>query len=59
MNSAVYGFAHFIQWCLELLVAVKLIPVIIGVAIIVFGMAFWLRTQVVLSRKAKEKNEFI
>ena len=59
MTEFFFGIGHFIQWTLEFIVAANwAIPVVI-IAVLLFGMAFWLYTQTVLTRKAKERDGFI
>ncbi|MBX2981299.1 MAG: hypothetical protein WBB32_14110 [Flavobacteriales bacterium] len=59
MTDIFFAIGHFFEWILEILVIAKwTIPAVITV-ILVFGMAFWLWTQTVLTRKAKERDEFI
>jgi hypothetical protein len=59
MTDFFFGIGHFIQWTLEFIVAANwAIPVAI-ICVLLFGMAYWLYTQTVLSRRAKERNEFI
>jgi hypothetical protein len=59
MNSIQYTVGQFIQWTLEILVAAKWILPIVIIVVLLFGMAFWLRTQTKLSERAKERDEFI
>ncbi|MBS1942933.1 MAG: hypothetical protein JST38_18870 [Bacteroidetes bacterium] len=59
MTDFFFGLGHIIQWTLQFIVAANwTIPVII-IAVLLFGMAYWLYTQTVLTRRAKERNEFI
>lgn len=59
MTDFFFAIGHFTQWTLEFIAAAKWsIPVVI-IAVLLFGMAYWLYTQTVLSRKAKERDGFI
>lgn len=59
MTDFFFAIGHFIQWTLEFIVAANwIIPVVI-IAVILFGMAYWLYSQTVYSRRAKENDEFI
>ncbi len=59
MTDFFFAIGHFIQWTLQFIVAAEwAIPVVI-IAVLLFGMAFWLYTQTVLTRKAKERDGFI
>ena len=59
MTTFFFTIGRFIQWTLQILVIAKwAIPVSI-ICVLVFGMAVWLRTQVKLTAKAKEHDEFI
>ncbi len=59
MTQFFFTIGRFVQWILEAWVAAKWVIPIIIIAVLLFGMAFWLRTQVKLSARAKERDEFI
>jgi hypothetical protein len=59
MTDFFFSLGHFFQWTFTFIVKLNwAIPVVI-IAALLFGMAFWLYTQTVLTRRAKERNEFI
>ncbi len=59
MTDFFFGLGHFTQWTFQVLVAANwAVPVVI-IAVLLFGMAYWLYTQTVLTRRAKERNDFI
>ncbi len=59
MTDFFFGIGHFIQWTLEFIAAAKwTIPVVI-IAVLLFGMAYWLYMQTVLTRRSKERDGFI
>ena len=59
MTNFFFAIGHFLQWTFQFIVAAKWIFPVIFIAVLLFGMAYWLRTQVVLSRKAKDRDAFI
>ena len=59
MTNIFFAIGHFLQWTFSFLAAAKwTIPVLI-IAVLLFGMGFWLWTQTVLTRKAKDRDAFI
>ncbi|HQV37728.1 MAG: hypothetical protein IPO60_02865 [Flavobacteriales bacterium] len=59
MTNFFFGLGHFLQWTFEFIVAANWTIPVLFIAVLLFGMAFWLRTQTVLSRKAKDRDAFI
>jgi hypothetical protein len=59
MTKFFFTIGQFIQWVLEAWVAAKWVVPIIIIAVLLFGMGFWLWTQTKLSARAKERDEFI
>jgi uncharacterized membrane protein len=59
MTDFFFAIGRFFEWILDILVIAEwTIPVAI-IAVLLFGMAYWLRTQRMLTRKAKERGDFI
>jgi len=59
MTDIFFAIGHFTEWALGLLVLANwVIPAVITV-VLLLGMAYWLWTQTVLTRKAKERDGFI
>ena len=59
MTDFFFAIGHFFDWILQIVVlGTWIIPALIAV-VLGIGMAYWLWTQTVLSRKAKERDEFI
>ncbi|MEO7081969.1 MAG: hypothetical protein ABIY71_10600 [Flavobacteriales bacterium] len=59
MTDFFFAIGHFFEWILQIVVIGEwIIPAVITV-VLLFGMAYWLWTQTVLSRKAKERDGFI
>ncbi|MBK9420532.1 MAG: hypothetical protein IPN44_05700 [Flavobacteriales bacterium] len=59
MESVFFAIGHFIQATLGIIVALGWITPVIFIAVLLFGMAYWLYTQTVLTRKAKDRGDFI
>lgn len=59
MTNFFFGIGHFLQWSFQFIVAANWIIPVIFIAILLFGMAYWLWTQTVLTRKAKDRDAFI
>lgn len=59
MTNVFFGIGHFIQWTLQFIVAAEWTIPVVFIAVLLFGMAFWLYTQTVYTRKAKERDGFI
>jgi hypothetical protein len=59
MESFFFGIGHFAQATFQILVMMGWAAPTVFIVVMLFGMAFWLRTQTVLSRKAKERGDFI
>lgn len=59
MTDIFFAIGQFTEWALGLLVLANwVIPAVITV-VLMLGMAYWLWTQTVLTRKAKERDGFI
>ncbi len=59
MTDFFFAIGHFIQWTLGILEAARWsIPVMI-IVVLLFGMAYWLSIQRSLTRKAKDRGDFI
>ncbi len=59
MTNFFFAIGRFTEWILQIVVIANwIIPVVIMV-VLLFGMGYWLWTQTVLTRKAKERDEFI
>lgn len=59
MESFFFGIGHFLQATFRFLVQLNWVIPVIFIAVLVFGMAYWLYTQTVLTRKAKDRGDFI
>ncbi len=59
MTDFFFAIGHFIQWTLGIIeVAQWSIPVVI-IVVLLSGMAYWLSIQRSLTRKAKDRGDFI
>ncbi len=59
MTNFFFGLGHFLQWTFEFIEAANWTIPVLFIAVLLFGMAFWLRTQLALTRKAKDRDAFI
>ena len=59
MESVFFGIGHFLQATFEILVKLNWVVPVTFIAVLLFGMAYWLYTQTVLTRKAKDRGDFI
>lgn len=59
MTNFFFAIGHFCQWSFQFIVAAKWTIPVVFIAVLLFGMAYWLWTQTVLTRKAKDRDAFI
>lgn len=59
MTNFFFAIGHFMQWAFQFIVMANWIIPVIFIAVLLFGMAYWLWTQTVLTRKAKDRDAFI
>ena len=58
-ESVFFGIGHFLQATFEIIVGFGWTIPVIFIAVLLFGMAYWLYTQTVFTRKSKERGGFI
>ena len=59
MESVFFGIGHFLQATFQIIVMLDWIMPVTFISVLLFGMAYWLYTQTVLTRKSKERGGFI
>lgn len=58
-TSVFFGIGHFVQWVLEAWEAAKWTAPVVIIAVLLFGMGYWLAKERTYTRKAKERGDFI
>ena len=59
MTEIFFAIGRFLEWALGFLALANWASPVVVTVVLLFGMAYWLWTQTVLTRKAKERDGFI